>query len=70
MVLGAVGAGFIRVGFVLPLWGITWLAQVKPDGLKGEVRYTSDEVGEPPRSSAFEGTRVPCESENSSEHAV
>ena len=50
----------VRVGFVLPLWGIVWTAGETPDGLAGEVAYQSDEVGDPPRTSTFRGVRVPC----------
>jgi hypothetical protein len=52
----------IRVAFVLPLWGIVWIADEMSEGLVGEVTYYSDEVGEPRRTSRFSGTRVPCES--------
>lgn len=51
----------IRIGFVLPLWSISWRAHLTDDRLEGEVRYTSDEMSEPPKSTSFTGRRVPCE---------
>lgn len=53
-------ADSIRIGFVLPLWGIGWHAAETGAGLRGFVTYHSDEVGEPPRTSAFSAWRVAC----------
>jgi hypothetical protein len=55
----------VRIGFVLPLWGIVWDGIRNEDGLSGTVTYVSDEVGEPSRTSRFSGIRIPCEAEDS-----
>lgn len=55
----------VRIGFVLPLWGIVWDAIRNDDGLSGTVTYVSDHVAEPSRTSKFAGTRIPCEEEDS-----
>jgi hypothetical protein len=51
----------IRVGFVLPLWGITWTASETEEGMSGSVKYSSDESDAPPLTSRFTGARVGCE---------
>lgn len=57
----------IRIGLVLPLWGIGRAAGEKAEGLTGEVACHSDVVGEPPRTSRFSAAQVRCEPADSSE---
>jgi hypothetical protein len=52
----------IRVGLVLPLWGITWTASETEEGMSGEVTYWSDVADEASLTSQFTGARVECES--------
>jgi hypothetical protein len=58
----AVGADSVRIGVVLPLWGITWHARETAAGLDGTVTY-HDDAASPSRRSAFRGRRVPCPAE-------
>lgn len=50
----------LRVGFVLPLAGMAWVAEETAAGLEGRITFTTDEAGEPPITSALRGVRIPC----------
>lgn len=50
----------LRVGFVLPLAGMAWVAEETAAGLEGRITFTTDEAGEPPVTSALRGVRIPC----------
>ena len=64
------GGDSIRVGFVLPLAGIVWDAERIEMGIQGVVRYTSDEAGEPVRSTRFFGRKVTCPDHPEAEHGA
>lgn len=50
----------LRVGFVLPLAGMAWVAEETAAGLEGRITFTTDEAAAPPITSALRGERIPC----------
>lgn len=50
----------LRVGLVLPLAGMAWVAEETAAGLEGRITFTTDEAGEAPVTSTLRGLRIPC----------